>query len=250
MKNKKKRKRWTVIFIGDNRQLGTFNITGAIVVIFLLFILSLATVAFAAYLLNNQKHNLAREVLSRELEFTQNLLSSMNQKNLELAANIKTLEDKLTATAKKDMAVVKKSPAPPLPRKEEIVVDTVKEPPPPEVTTADITNFKIRHKDRNSISYSFRIRNADTENAPVSGYIFAILKPDPGEPSSWVSNPKTTFINGMPQHFKSGEYFSINRYKTTRGRFEKLSKLNTLDIMTILVFSNNGKLILERDYKI
>jgi len=88
MKNKKKQKRWTIIFIGDNRQLGTFDITETIVIIFLLVIFSLASVAFAAYLLDNQKHNLAREALSGELELTQDLLSSMYKKNLELAANI------------------------------------------------------------------------------------------------------------------------------------------------------------------
>lgn len=251
MKNKKKQKRWTVIFIGDNRQLGTFDITETIVIIFLLVIFSLASVAFAAYLLDNQKHNLAREALSQDLELTQDLLSSMNKKNLELVTNIKTLEDKLTATARKDIEVVKKTPPPPPPpKKEELVVDTVEEPPPPEVTTADISDFQARRRGNNVLSYSFKVTNAGPDNAPVSGYTFAILKPDPGEPSSWISNPKTTLVNGMPKYFKKGEYFSINRYKTTRGRFEKLPELNSLTIITILVFSNDGKLILKRDYKI
>jgi len=251
---KNKQKRWTVIFLGDNKQLGTFDITEAILLISLIVIFTLTSVAFAAYLLNNQKHNLAREALSQELELTQDLLSSMNQNNLELAANIKTLEDKLNTTVKKASRVVKEAPLPPPPppKKEEPVINIVEdeEPPLPRVVTVDVSNFNIRRRDKNSISYSFRIKNADTTNAPVSGYTFAILKPDPDEPSSWVSNPKTTFINGMPQYFKTGEYFAINRYKTTRGRFEKLEELNSVNIVTILVFSNIGKLILKKDYKI
>ncbi len=264
MKNKRL-KRWTVIVIGDNRQLGSFDITESIIIIFLLAVFSLASVTFAAYLLHDKKQALVREEISRELENTQDLLTAANQNNSELAATITAFEERMTTTVKPAIKVVKKTPPPPpLPKKEEPIItvvegveeagvveaEVVAKPPPPEVSTVDISNFNIRRRSSDSISYSFRIKNADTDNAPVSGYTFAILRSDSTEQSSWISNPKTTLVNGMPQYFKTGEYFSINRYKTTRGRFEHISGKKGFNIITILVFSNSGKLILKRDHKI
>lgn len=253
MKNKDKPKRWTFVVIGNNRQLRSFDITEAFVIIFLLAVLSLASVAIATYLLHDKKQDLALEDISNKLENTQFLLSAANQENSELAANIKTLEDRLTTAVKQTSNTIKKTPSSPPPsKKEESIINIVEEevPPLPEAANVDVSDFTIRHRDKNFISYSFIIKNAATDNAPVSGYTFAILRSDSAEQSLWISNPKTTLVNGIPQYFKKGEYFSINRYKTTRGRFENLSEPNSLDTISILVFSNNGKLILKRDYKI
>lgn len=254
MKNKSKR--WTFIVIGNNRQLGSFDITETLITTLLVIVLLLASATFAAYLLHDKGQTLAIEEIAQQLVETEAMLSDANERNAHFAALVKTFEDRLALVssekAKPEANKVASPPSPPPPPEiEKPSVNTVlEELPVPEASIVDISHFTIRRRDNDSISYSFRVNNIDSGNAPVSGYTFAILRSRMKDPSSWIINPKTNLVNGLPQYFKTGEYFSIQRYKTTRGRFERIPGQMKPDIITILVFSNDGKLILKKDHNI
>jgi len=253
---KKKSERWTFIVIGNNRQLGSFDITETLVVTLLVVVLLLASATFTAYLIHDRRMAGATVEISRQLAETQTALSAAEDTNARFAARITTLEARLTTTASKktqpEAEIVSSPPSPPpSPAIEKPVVDTViEEQPAPEITTVDISHFTIRRRNSDSISYSFRVNNTDTGDDPVSGYTFAILKSNPIDKSSWIINPRSPLIKGLPQYFKTGEYFLIHRYKTTRGRFENIPGDMNPAIITILVFSSEGKLILKRDHNI
>ena len=253
---KKKSKRWTFIVIGNNRQLGTFDITETSVVTLLVVVLLLASAAFAAFLIHDRRQADATAEISRQLAEAQTALSATENINARFAAHIKNLEARLTTTSSEktrpEAESVPSPPAPaPTPAIEEPAVETVtEEQPAPEITTVDISHFTIRRRNKDSISYSFRVNNVDTGNDPVSGYTFAILKSNPLDIASWIINPRTPLVKGLPQHFKTGEYFLIHRYKTTRGRFEDIPADMEPSIITILVFSSDGKLILKKDHNI
>ena len=67
---------------------------------------------------------------------------------------------------------------------------------------------------RKLFRYSFLLKNKTTKSGPSSGYIFLILKSEAAGADGWFADPHTVLANGVPQNFRDGDPFSISRHKT------------------------------------
>jgi hypothetical protein len=84
----------------------------------------------------------------------------------------------------------------------------------------------------------------------LKGYIFAIIKPDDEDLSTWFSLPSTTLIDKKPDQFKKGRYFSISNYKTIRFEVKDRPGLETVQKCAIFVYAANGNLMASKEFEI
>jgi len=111
-----------------------------------------------------------------------------------------------------------------------------------------IEDFRSRFDlTRKLFRYSFLLKNKDSKNATVSGYIFVILKSEGLGPEQWLSYPHTILVNGAPQNFRDGDPFSITMHKAIA---KDISTLYSYDSISIFVFSHDGKIILENNFSL
>lgn len=104
-----------------------------------------------------------------------------------------------------------------------------------------IENFEANFDlSRKLFRYSFLLKNKISKNA--SGYIFLILKSDGSGVERWLADPQTNLSNGVPQHFRDGDPFSITRHKVIA---KDVSIQHVYDSASIFVFSEDGKLVLR-----
>ena len=235
MKNENKQKCWTIIAIGDKRQIGSFEITSTFIITLLVVLLGLAVITPTAYWLHNKSQISIQKELAGKLTETENSLNIANQKNEELTKNNADLEDALAST-------LQKTPSP----KDDFPIITTDE-----FNKMTVENFQTHIDDKkNTLHFKFLLRNNKIDDVPISGYVFVILKPDYLDSSSWYSYPKAILNGETPQNFKKGESFSVARFKTIRGTFKDILGHNGSNFVSIWIFSNNGKLMLVKDFYI
>jgi hypothetical protein len=100
-----------------------------------------------------------------------------------------------------------------------------------------IEDFRSRFDETKKLfRYSFLLKNKDSKNTTVSGYIFVILKSEGLAPEQWLS---------YPHNFRDGDPFSITKHKTIA---KDISIQYIYDYLSIIVFSHDGKIILENKF--
>ena len=113
-------------------------------------------------------------------------------------------------------------------------------------TSAGINDLAVMH-DETSLTISFKLVNLGTGVEPLSGYVHIIaLKKAPNPPQPWP-NPKAVLKNGIPLDYRQGRHFSIKRYKTIRGEYFFDSKAETPAAAKVLIYDEQGELILEKE---
>ena len=111
-----------------------------------------------------------------------------------------------------------------------------------------LEDFKSRFDETQKLfRYSFLLKNKDSKNTTASGYIFVILKSEGLAPEQWLSYPHSILVNGIPQNFRDGDPFSITKHKTIA---KDISMQYVYDALSILVFSHDGKIILENKFRV
>lgn len=111
-----------------------------------------------------------------------------------------------------------------------------------------IEDFKSNFDERQELfRYSFLLKNNDSRNATVSGFIFVILKAEGLAPEQWMSYPHATLINGIPQNFRDGDPFSIMKHKAIA---KDISMQYVCDSVSIFAFSLDGNIILDNTFRV
>jgi hypothetical protein len=110
-----------------------------------------------------------------------------------------------------------------------------------------IENFQASYNPaKKQFHYNFLLKN-QLENAPMSGYLFVILKSGiPGQ-DSWLAFPKAELNDGIPKNFKDGDPFSIRKYKNIANH---ISTRDIYETVLIYAFSSDGSLILKESFDI
>ena len=110
-----------------------------------------------------------------------------------------------------------------------------------------IENFQASYNPgKKQFRYTFLLKN-QSENAPISGYLFVILKSGIPGPDSWLVFPKVDLNDGIPKNFKDGDPFSISKYKIITNH---ISTRDIYESVLIYVFSNDGSLIKKENFDI
>ena len=248
-------KSWTILVIGGKERIRSFEITKAFIVTLLIIVLGFLTGIPAAWWFQDRVQIPTQTEFVAKPKNAQNDLKIIKEKNRGLKARVQILEDKLILAKQKleKPIITKKSPeVTPSTDTKTHILQAEKELPALETVdkphTVSIENFKTTiDRTNNTCTFNFILRNKNEGNVAISGHIFIILKPDSSEIKSWCVYPRTTLKNAKPHNFKRGARFSISRFRIIKGEIRNIPIQENYDSVSILVFSDDGNLILEED---
>ena len=245
MKNDKKaRKSWFVIIIGDKERRGPFEITRRALILSIICLIAVFAVMAAgsswlysrSYIATNNRlvEELAAarqsiELISREKESFSEEIKKLKSEGETAREKRKTLasdekKKELTgAAAKNDTAVETK----PFVSLEEIQI----------AYDAGNKTLKVR----------FIIKSQRTDEDYISGYVFIILNPAPGSSTLHKSSPVAGLADGVPQSYNKGVNFSIARFKYIEGVFPSISDRSKYTSVSILVYADDGTLRFKKE---
>jgi len=235
MNTDKKSKSWTILVIGDQQQLGSYEVKKSALRVAVISIIGVILIIAGYLWFQNSAHLRLQDDLRKKLEAGKQSIETVKLENDAMAEKLKELENAL-ATAFKE-ATVEKGEAP--------VTST------DDFNRMSVENFEInRDKSSNSLRFKFLLRNTISYNNPISGYVFIVLKPQYLDVSTWHCYPNTVLADGKPQNINSGESFTVARFKTIRGMFTTPPKPEEQYFISIWVFSNSGELMMIKDFYI
>lgn len=235
MNTDKKHQSWTIMVIGDQKQLGSYEVKRKTVTIAVIGIIGMILIIAGYIWFQNSSHLRLQKNLQEKLTASEQSIETVKQENEVMSQKLKEFEDALASASKKP--AVEESEAP--------------------ITSTDhfnkmsVENFEINlDKPSNSLRFKFLLRNLISYNNPVSGHVFVILKPQYLDASTWHCYPNTMLTNGKPQNVNSGESFTVARFKTIRGVFTAPPQQTGQYFVSIWVFSDNDELMMIKDFYI
>ena len=98
--------------------------------------------------------------------------------------------------------------------------------------------------DRRGNALDIRFKLVNTGKDRVSGYVFAVLKPDAAHSATWRVVPQVALNAGQPASYEKGHEFSISRYNTMHLRAKHVA---SCALATLWVYSEDGALLLQHD---
>ena len=104
----------------------------------------------------------------------------------------------------------------------------------------------IINKANRRIGFSFILRNTVKAKKPISGTSFIVLKNDHDS----MAYPAIKLRRGRPVNFRKGRPFYVSRFKTVRHRLNDIENFEEYTEATILVYSQNGRLLIDKDIPI
>lgn len=111
------------------------------------------------------------------------------------------------------------------------------------LSLVDIEDFTIdREKTANKVR--FKLINKTMEQQIISGRLTIVAANKNGNGISYTSYPPMRLEQGAPKDFRSGEWFSIRRFKVVSGEIEE----KTIDHVAVLVYSKTGELLLHKEF--
>lgn len=254
-KKKSDKKNWTILVIGDKERIRSFEITKAFIVTLIAIVLGLMTGIPAALWFYDRAQFPTQTELVEKLENAQSELKIIKEENRGFEVKVQILEDELTLIKQKLENTIQSKKSPEVLPSTDAKTDALRakeKPSAPETVdkpyAVSIENFETTIDQTDSAcNFNFTLRNKTASNITISGYIFIILKSDISDIKSWRIYPKTTLENGSPQNFKIGERFSISRFRRIKGKIRKIPVQESYDSVSILVFSDDGNLVLEEN---
>ena len=102
----------------------------------------------------------------------------------------------------------------------------------------------------NTFKFQFALNNVDGESGKIAGHTFVVLKPEEGSREPVRAFPWSPMKDGKPAIFKRGQYFSIARFKSVRGRLTDVSTINRFKTATVYVYSDKGDLLVEKVFEV
>jgi hypothetical protein len=124
-----------------------------------------------------------------------------------------------------------------------------KESDEPKETLVDIDGFTV-HKNGSEMDVLFKVINLRQDEAAISGYVHVIAIDPKSDPPKFWPYPKTTLQNGIPVNYNQGESFTINRFRTIKGRYVFKSKAEAPSLIKVLVYDEDGNLFLQKEFEV
>jgi hypothetical protein len=117
--------------------------------------------------------------------------------------------------------------------------------------TTDIVSIEdmVIKKQDSRITVDFRLVNVQQGEDPVGGYVHIIAKAEGADTSNLRTFPYERLINGMPENYRRGQLFLIQRFKPIKGRFDLTPNADPPSIFQVLVYDQSGLLILEEGFE-
>lgn len=245
MKNEKKaRKSWFVIIIGDRERHGPFEITKRAISLSIICLIAVfALMAAGTSWLYSRSYIASNNRLAEELAGARESIDLISRKKESFAGEIKRLKAEIETPRKKSQnlaAAEKKKELPVVAVKRDAAVETKP------FVSLDEVNIAYDAGNK-TLKVRFIIKNQCSGKGYISGYVFVILNPAPGSSALHKSSPVVELAGGLPRSYKKGENFSIARFKHIEGIFPSISDRSTYTSASVLVYADDGTLRFKKE---
>lgn len=254
----KRKRRWTLLFVGDTGEVITIHHFKAWVVFY--FALLTAAVAAAAVLwFNSRSPRNENRRLTRELSIVQEQLAAVKaEKDLMMARmvvsasrNAVASESPSPATAVGETKAAAEGPSKPVKTPAPVSAAQTMPSPPAASPVIDVEDLRVSHDvDNKMLHAQFMLKKADTDQETVTGRTFVILKTEMGAAVRWLSMPAVPLEEGRPSRVRNGRYFSISRFNIVKFSTPYGASTDAFTNAAILVYSLQGELMLEKPFDI
>lgn len=119
-------------------------------------------------------------------------------------------------------------------------------PAPAKVDIADM----VIQREGSRLLVSFKLVNANPEEAPVGGYIHILAMNKPSDPPKEWTHPQVKIENGKPVNHRQGQIFLIHRFKQLQGKINLGSTSESPSTIRVLVYDQTGLLMLEKEFEV
>ena len=129
---------------------------------------------------------------------------------------------------------------------------TVAEHGMPEDTSTQVVDIKdvVIKKEGSELKVNFRVVNLRELDNPIGGYIHMIAVGKDGySPSAWTF-PNEKLRDGVPEDFRRGQLFLIQRFKPIEGNFYLSEYADPPSAIKVLVYNQTGTLLLEKEFEV
>lgn len=234
LKSRKRSQRWDMFFVADDGKMFVIKkFKWFLRICAFLFVAMLISLSVCIFLL--VKSELSRSDYKKELNLAKLKIGELTQAKEYLEAQRVIMLDNKSSENTSNLLQGKET-------------SDVNQTEVMEKTLSAGKVFMSKRQDNNQYKVRFRLANLTSQDKPVNGYVFLILKKFDGSIDRTI--PNVNLINEKPAEYRKGQYFSISRFKTVRFNFNRTTAPESYKECNILAYSLTGRLLLEKRYSI
>ena len=108
----------------------------------------------------------------------------------------------------------------------------------------------VIEKQGEKLAVNFKLVNQLPGDASVGGYVYIMARNPETPPRQEWTYPQVKLVNGLPETFKRGQLFLIQRFKPIQGKLTVGSGQDAPTILEILVYDQAGNIMLQKNFEI
>jgi len=97
------------------------------------------------------------------------------------------------------------------------------------------------------VRVEYKVMNTGANDTPVAGRSVIVLKGDNMNPEDWIVLPNVPLADLKPSG-ERGKPFRIYNFRTLKYKISSSAVKGRLETATIFTFTEEGKLLMEREY--
>jgi hypothetical protein len=108
----------------------------------------------------------------------------------------------------------------------------------------------VIQNDGQRISVNFKLVNLQSQEKAVGGYVHMIARKGTSDPPQEWTYPRERIRNGIPENYRRGQLFLIQRFKPIYGKFNLKPGSERPSAIKIMIFDKLGAVILDREFEV
>ena len=263
------RKKWNILFIGEDGKVVTVkHFKGIVAGLALLLACLFLAVGVLYYQYQNR---------TADLEIIRDDMAGVNEENRglreakdQMLARLVILESKLKTREEREPSAgfgqspgkspppkdavaeaVTQGASPEEPKKTPKEADTTvmasSQTQVPPVSIANRNLIVCQETDSEFVRVEYKVMNTGANDTPVAGRSVIVLKGDNMNPEDWIVLPNVPLADLKPSG-ERGKPFRIYNFRTLKYKISSSAVKGRLETATIFTFTEEGKLLMEREY--
>lgn len=123
-------------------------------------------------------------------------------------------------------------------------------PPAPKKESIEVQDLSVKKED-SLLNITLKLVNLNAgDNATMDGYLHLIGLNRQSDPSRTWTYPYVKVVNELPENFRRGQRFGIQRFREMQGSLSIPAGSDFPTIIKVLVYNTQGILLVNKEYEI
>jgi hypothetical protein len=123
-------------------------------------------------------------------------------------------------------------------------------PPAPKKESIDVQDLSVKRED-SLLNITLKLVNLNAQdNATMDGYLHLIGLNRQSDPSRTWTYPYVKVVNELPENFRRGQRFGIQRFREMQGSLSIPADSDFPTTIKVLIYNTQGVLLVNKEYEI